>query len=202
MQISQNKNNIKPTLSSPLTFKKNRRAFAKEVMKLPGGKNILDCIQCGICSGSCPTEFAMDFSPMQLIKMIHLGMREQVLSSSTIWACSSCYTCATRCPQDIDITALMMSLKNLAMVEKVVDTSQIKPKFHKAFFEVVSKYGRLHEPILLTKILNKTNLKNLLHNAKLGLTLFRKGRIGIMPAKIKQPKDLATILEKIVKEES
>jgi len=177
-----------------------RRDFVKEVIKLPGGENILNCIQCGVCTGSCPTRYAMDYSPMQLIKMIHLGMREKVLTSSTIWLCSACYTCYTRCPQEINITSLMMSLKNLAMTENTIDNDNIKPKFHKAFFEVVNKYGRLHEPTLLTKILNKADIGNLLHNANLGLRLFRKGKIGILPAKIKQTKDLKKLLEKTIEE--
>jgi len=193
---------IRTKLVAPLTNKRDRRDFVKEVKKLPGGENILDCIQCGMCSGSCPTKFSMDYSPMQLIKMIHLGMREKVLSSSTIWLCSICYTCYTRCPQDINITSLMMSLKNLAMREKKVDSDNIKPKFYKAFFEIVNKYGRLHEPILLAKILKKTDIGNLLHNANLGLRVFRKGKIAILPVRIKQTKDLSIILEKTIEEET
>ncbi len=202
MQNEQDEYSKGMKLVISLTTKRARRDFVKEIMKVPGGENILDCIQCGVCTGSCPTRFAMDYSPMQIIKMIQLGMREKVLSSSTIWMCSDCYTCYTRCPQDINITSLMMSLKNLAMTENIVDNAKIKPKFHKAFFEVVNKYGRLHEPTLLAKILNKTDLGNLFHNANLGLRLFRKGKIGILPVKIKQTKDLTTILEKTSEEES
>jgi heterodisulfide reductase subunit C len=185
-----------------LTTERNRRDFVKEVMKMPAGENVLDCIQCGLCAGTCPTRFAMDYSPMQLLKMIHLGMRDEVLSSSTIWICSSCYSCYSRCPRNINITSLMTSLKNLAMEENIVDKSKIKPKFHKSFFEVVNKYGRLHEPALLTKILKKSDLKNLYHNAALGLRLFRKGKLRIRPAKIKKTDDLARLLEKTNEEKS
>jgi hypothetical protein len=93
-----------------------------------------------------------------------------------------------------------MSLKNLAMNENTIDNDNIKPKFHKAFFEVVNKYGRLHDATLLIKILNKTDIGNLFHNANLGLRLFRKGRLGIRPAKIKQTKDLNKLLEKTIEE--
>ncbi len=189
-------------LVASLTAKKTRRDFVKEVMKMDAGENILDCIQCGLCAGTCPTRFAMDYSPMQLIKMIHLGMREKVLSSSTIWICSSCYSCYSRCPRNINITSLMTSLKNLAMEENIVNKAKIKPKFHKSFFEVVNKYGRLHEAALLTKILKKTDIKNLFHNANLALRLFRKGKLRIRPAKIEKTADLARLLEKTNEEES
>lgn len=179
-----------------LTPKKNRRDFVKEVMKMNGGENILDCIQCGLCAGSCPTRFAMDYSPMQILKMVHLGMREQVLSSSTIWICSTCHTCATRCPRVVNLTNLMMSLRNVAIEENFVNKTETKAKFHKSFFEVVNKYGRLHEPALLLKIIKKTDVPGLLHNASLGWRLLRRGRLRLRPEKIKNVAELDRILEK------
>ena len=175
--------------------KKDRRDFIQEVKKLPGGENVLECIQCGLCAGSCPTRFAMDYSPIQIVKMINLGMRKEVLSSSTIWECTACHTCATRCPREIDFTTLMMSLRNLSMKEKLAK-SKVKPKFHKSFFEVVNKYGRLHEPSLLAKTIEKTDPKALMHNASLGLRLVRKGKIRLRPQKIGHTADLKSLLQK------
>lgn len=137
----------------------------------------------------------MDHSTVQLLKMINLGMREEVLSSSTLWECSTCHTCATRCPRDIDITTLMLSLRNLSLKEKLAK-SEVKPKFHKGFFEVVNKYGRLHEASLLTKTMKKSDPKALMHNASLGLRLARKGKIRLRPEKIKHTSDLETMLKK------
>jgi heterodisulfide reductase subunit C len=189
-------------LVTSLTSKKTRQDFVKEVMKMRGGENIFDCIQCGLCAGSCPTRFVMDYSPMQIIKMVHLGMKEEVLSSSTIWVCSTCYTCYTRCPRAIDITTLMMSLRNQAMEENFVDKTKIKPKFYKSFFEIVNKYGRLHEPELFTRILKKSDIRSLFHNAALGWRLWRKGKLQIRAPKIEQSSDLFNILERTSEEES
>ena len=137
----------------------------------------------------------MDYSPIQIMKMITLGMREEVLSSSTIWECSTCHTCATRCPREIDFTTLMMSLRNLSMKEKLAK-SKVKPKFHKGFFEVINKYGRLHEPSLLMKTIKKSDPKALMHNASLGLRLVKKGKIRLRPEKIEHTADLANMLQK------
>jgi len=174
---------------------KGRLDFIKEVEKLPGGDKVLDCIQCGLCAGSCPTRFAMDYSPTQILKMINLGMREQVLSSSAIWECSSCHTCATRCPRGVEITTLMMSLKNLSLKENLAE-SETKPKFHKSFFEVINKYGRLSEAALLTKTMKKSDPKAIMHNASLGLRLARKGKMRLRPEKIEHTADLENMLKK------
>ena len=175
--------------------KESRRDFIKEVMKMPGGEKILECIQCGSCTGGCPAMFAMDYSPMQIIKMINLGMKEKVLSSSTLWVCSACYTCATRCPRNVNFTTLMMSLRNKAIRENLVK-NEANLKFHKYFFEVVNKYGRLHEPELLLNLMKKNDVNSLRHNASLALRLLKKGKLQIRAPKTEQNSWLANILEK------
>jgi len=177
----------------------SRRNFIKEVVKMPGGEKILDCIQCGSCSGGCPTMFAMDYSPMQIIKMINLGMKEAVLSSETIWVCSACYTCATRCPRNVDFPTLMMSLRNKAIRENLIKDSK-KSDFHKYFFEVVNKYGRLHELKLFVKLLDITNFGSLLYNARLALRLIKKGKVSLRASKI-ETSWVSSILEKTDQEE-
>ena len=189
----QSENEVKVvTAAAP---KKGRLDFIQEVEKLPGGDKVLECIQCGVCAGSCPTRFAMDYSPTQILKMINLGMREQVLSSSTIWECTSCHTCAARCPRGIEITTLMMSLKNLSLKANLAQ-SKTKPKFHKSFFEVINKYGRLSETVLMTKTMKKSDPKAIMHNASLGLRMARKGKIRLRPEKIEHTADLENMLKK------
>jgi len=189
----QSENEVKVvTAAAP---KKGRLDFIQEVEKLPGGDKVLECIQCGVCAGSCPTRFAMDYSPTQILKMINLGMREQVLSSSTIWECTSCHTCAARCPRGIEITTLMMTLKNLSLKANLAK-SKTKPKFHKSFFEVINKYGRLSETVLMTKTMKKSDPKAMMHNASLGLRMARKGKIRLRPEKIEHTADLENMLKK------
>lgn len=176
-------------------------SFLAKVMSMRGGENILDCIQCGVCAGSCPAAWAMDFFPMHINKLIHLGMKETVFSSSTIWICASCYTCATRCPRSIDIPLLMSGLKNIAMTEKIPSKVEIKPKFHRSFAEVIKKHGRMYEPELYLKVANKTDVRGLMHSASLGFRLLRKGKIKLRPEKTKDQKHLSMIFERGSKKE-
>jgi len=179
--------------------KESKLDFIKEVMKMPGGEKILDCIQCGSCSGGCPSMFAMDYSPMQIIKMINLGMKEKVLSSSTIWVCSLCYTCATRCPRNVNFPTLMMSLRNKAIRESLVKDCA-KSNFHKYFFEIINKYGRMHVPELFVKLLDITNFDSLLRNARSGLRLLMRGKLHLRAPKI-ETSWVSSILEKTDQEE-
>ena len=42
-------------------------------------------------------------------------MREEVLSSPTIWLCLACYRCYARCPQKVNFTDIMRILRYLAI---------------------------------------------------------------------------------------
>ncbi len=170
--------------------------FIEEIKKTHGAGNILDCIQCGICAGSCHARFAMDYSPMQILKMAHLGLKDDVLSSKTIWICASCYTCASRCPRGLNIPAIMSGFKNMAMKNNVPAPIELKPKFHKTFTEIVGKYGRMHETELQMKLTKKNSPRALLRNASLGIRMLRKGKIRLRPHKLDSSTHFSEIYQK------
>jgi len=196
-----NQQQILPRPKHAITSEMMDKSFLADVIKMRGGQNVLDCIQCGVCAGSCHASWAMDFTPMQIVRMLHLGMKEKVLSSSTIWICASCYTCATRCPRGIDIPLLMSALKNMAIKEKFPAKIPVKPRFHKTFADIVQKYGRIHEPELFLKITNKTDFKGMMQNAKLGWTLLRKGKLKMKAPKVNKKDQWSTLFKNIAKEE-
>ena len=89
--------------------------FGEEVT--PDLSVLRTCIQCGTCSASCPTAYAMDYTPRQLWKLIQLGLREEVVNSRTFWLCTTCKACTVRCPRGIDLTQTMLMLKEYAVRE-------------------------------------------------------------------------------------
>jgi heterodisulfide reductase subunit D len=93
------------------------RSFLEAVDPL---KKLRTCIQCGTCSASCPTAYAMDYSPRQVWRMVNLGLRDEVLNSRTFWLCTTCKSCQVRCPRGINIMDSMVALKEYS-VEKDVN---------------------------------------------------------------------------------
>ena len=73
-------------------------------------KQIDYCMECGICTGSCPISIELpSFSPRQIIKR---AMREpggDLLQSQELWACLSCARCSVRCPVEIDFPEFIRS---------------------------------------------------------------------------------------------
>jgi heterodisulfide reductase subunit C len=46
--------------------------------------------------------------------MAQLGLRDRVLKSDTLWLCAACFTCTDRCPQDVEVAAVIRVFRNLA----------------------------------------------------------------------------------------
>lgn len=85
----------------------------------PTSRLIRQCIQCGTCSTSCPTAYAMDYTPRQVWRLLQLGFVEQVLNSQTFWLCTVCASCQVRCRRGIDIKDAMVALKEWAIREDI-----------------------------------------------------------------------------------
>ena len=85
--------------------------FKFEVAKEMGSDGITRCFACGTCTAGCPVrDIDEKYNPRKIIRMVILGMREEVLTSDYIWLCSTCYTCYDRCPQGVHLTSIMMAL--------------------------------------------------------------------------------------------
>ncbi|MDP7423759.1 MAG: 4Fe-4S dicluster domain-containing protein [bacterium] len=90
--------------------------FKYEIMKQPGGENITRCFTCGTCPAGCPvTNVDCQYNPKRIIRMIVLGMRHEVLSSPLIWLCELCYRCSAHCPQQVNFTDIMRTIRYMAV---------------------------------------------------------------------------------------
>jgi heterodisulfide reductase subunit C len=144
------------------------------------------CYQCGTCSGSCPVAPAggMDYTPRTIMRLIQAGMEDEVLSSETVWTCAACYACAVRCPRDIDITDVMIRLRNLALIRGYPARSGIARKgriYNVDFMKIVRRLGRIYEAELVVRYHLKTNPFNLLGMAPVGLKMLMKHKLRLLP---------------------
>jgi len=147
-------------------------------------KNLNRCYQCSMCSDGCPVAYAMDYYPNEIIYMAHLGLKEKVLQSKAIWLCLSCNTCATRCPNEIDIVRLMDVLRGQSLREGIKSPVSKIPQFHKAFVEGIRKRGRVDTVELILNYELKTldvfsSLKKFREQTSYALEMFRKGKLKL-----------------------
>jgi len=159
------------------------------------GTDIYACYQCGMCSGGCPVSFMMDYTPRQIMRMAQLGMKEDVLSSTTIWLCASCNTCFTRCPREIDLPEVMATLKSRAIKEGFPSKIMEGQILYKTMVENMKKYGRVHETEVFVNFASKAGMNKLIKQLPMGLTLFRKGKLKLSPEKIKSVEQLKALIQ-------
>jgi heterodisulfide reductase subunit C len=172
------------------------KSFLEEVRAAPGGEHVLACIQCGTCTGSCPMAAYMEHPPRQIIAMIRAGLRDEVLSSSSMWHCLSCYTCTARCPRGVGPTELAHALESLANRHGYRVGGTRTPSLYRSFVDSINGHGRVFELGMMLKYYLLTNPLAALKMWRVGLGLFLHKRLPLRPAGIRGKGELQTILKK------
>lgn len=163
--------------------------FLRRVEEI-SGQPVSRCYQCKKCSGGCPMTFAMDILPNQVVRYVALGLEEPLLRSRTIWVCAGCKTCASRCPNGIDIAAVNDALKELAARAGKASVAPVLT-FHQAFLSSVEKNGRLHELGMMIGYKMRTGTYT--SDLPLGLQMFTRGTLKLFAEKVRQKREIQQI---------
>jgi len=160
------------------------------------GENVYKCYQCIKCTSGCPTVYAMDLSINQIMRALQLGKDDLALKSKTIWLCTSCWTCATRCPQGIDITSVMDFLRMRAAKMEIRDPQAATiAGFNQIFLESVRSHGRIFELGMIMKLKMKT--RKVFQDLGLGLRMILKGKIPFAPQRVGHMREVRSMFRRI-----
>jgi len=155
------------------------------------GIDVHACYQCGRCSSGCPVAEFFDLGVMEVVRLASYGLEDKLLHSKTIWLCAACETCASRCPNDIEIAALMDVLRELALRKNIRPAEERVPVFHQSFLDSIRHWGRAYEIGMIGAY--KMRSKDFLGDMKLGMNMFLKGKLSLMPHSIKGKSEIGTI---------
>jgi quinone-modifying oxidoreductase, subunit QmoC len=173
------------TTANQNAIEKYRNNFLKEVEeRVEDGHMVKMCMQCGVCAGSCPLGPHWEHSPQKIFMMIRAGKREEVLSSDSMWMCTSCYNCIVRCPRQLPITHIMHGLAHYANRLGMVPKGQPTQEIAKIFWNNLVKTGRVNELKFSLSMYFKDGfvqgIKNALSMQSIGLGLVKAGRLNPM----------------------
>jgi heterodisulfide reductase subunit C len=140
----------------------------------------------------------MDYSPRRLIGMIRANYKDEVLASNTFWYCASCYHCTVRCPSEIDIAGLMYALKRYSMWKSQYQEGLIGPTFSETFVKTIFRSGRSFEPVLAPAYMLSFSLREFLQEAQTATSLMLKGRVPVLPPRIKRLENFKRMVSRII----
>ena len=173
--------------------------FRHTVEKL-SGQNLGDCYQCGKCSGGCPVQADVELSTNRIIRMVQLGLKDDVLNSSSLWCCTACGTCNGRCPMGVDVVRVMDTLRSMATNLTGVPGALEVWTFYQAFLDCVKEFGRLTEIGLMGGY--NINSGRLMTNVVKAPWFLMKGKLSLSPHTIKRIDRLQRVFARIEEIES
>jgi len=73
------------------------------------------CLDCGVCTGSCPVSRVQpSFSPRLIVEKALLDLGDELLGDRELWSCLTCSRCFERCPTNINFPEFMRMLREEA----------------------------------------------------------------------------------------
>jgi heterodisulfide reductase subunit C len=168
-------------IAPPIEIESIGGSLAFEV-KERSGASPMSCYQCAKCSSGCPVASRSDLKPHELVRMVQMDQREAVLTSRFIWECTSCQTCATRCPQKVDIAAMNDGLRAMSRAARSAAPATAVPVFNDIFLDAIRERGRVFEMGLMIRF--KLRTKRFFEDAGKAPMMLLKGKLPLFGPRV------------------
>ncbi len=76
---------------------------------------LLECIQCGMCTGGCPVSRKANLNIRSYMREVALYGELTIHPQDELWSCTTCATCGIRCPKEINPYEFLIDIRSLAV---------------------------------------------------------------------------------------
>jgi heterodisulfide reductase subunit B2 len=177
-----------PVVNQPMTIHPELAQRIQDEL----GENVYLCYQCVKCTSGCPVGDFFDWQPNQIMRAVQLGQEDIALNSQTPWLCAACQTCTTRCPQDLDINAIMEFLTREAVARGIDPPVPEVNIFAEAFMREVRLWGRAYEPGLMAEM-KLRNPRHMFDDIDLYKKMLKKRKVAFFPKPGRPPRKVKPI---------
>src|SRR5689334_5352665 len=103
------------------------------------------CLNCGICTATCPSAQYYDYSPREIVQLLWTQNLEGIYDAmqEKIWACAQCYTCAARCPFQNSPGGLIMLMRETAIKHQMKSAKDVLRPFSRVMLKLISTGNQL-----------------------------------------------------------
>ena len=102
---------------------------------------LLECIQCGTCTGSCPVAKKANLNIRRYMREAATLGKVSIHPQNEVWSCTTCSTCGVRCPKDLNPYEFLIDIRSMA-----VEEGQLAPTIRDALesiFKNGNPWGRM-----------------------------------------------------------
>ena len=131
--------------SPPLPRAKLEEIFKDIQSDLRYDHELNGCLNCGICTATCPAAHYYDFSPREIVQLLWTENLEGIYDAmqEKIWACAQCYTCAARCPFGNSPGGLVMLMRETAIKHQMESAKNVLRPFSRVMLKLISTGNQL-----------------------------------------------------------
>lgn len=165
-----------------------------QLVRSRAGVSLSECYQCRKCSAGCSVATETDRLPHTIVRLAQLGLEAEVLGSRHIWLCTSCQTCATRCPNEVDLAAVMDALKQIAIEAGVAPAEPAVAEFHRLTLETIRRHGRMHEIGMIARLKMRTG--EYTKDMGMGLGMIGRGKLRFLAPRVRDRGSLAALFDR------
>jgi Fe-S oxidoreductase len=84
---------------------------------------LLECIQCGMCTGSCPVARKANLNVRRYMREVSAGGKVTIHPQNELWSCTTCSTCGIRCPKNLNPYDFLIDIRSMAVEEGKIATT-------------------------------------------------------------------------------
>jgi len=93
--------------AEPVVVSNLKGEFREKIRDLLPEGNLNLCFTCGTCASGCPATGLEGLDPRKFVRMVALGMDEEVTTTPWVWMCTMCQRCSYACPMKVDIPQMV-----------------------------------------------------------------------------------------------
>ncbi|HXV12253.1 MAG TPA: 4Fe-4S dicluster domain-containing protein [Burkholderiales bacterium] len=103
------------------------------------------CLNCGICTATCPSAHFYDFSPREIVQLLWTENVEQIYDAmqEKIWACAQCMTCASRCPFKNSPGGLIAIMREVSIKHGMQSAKDVLRPFGRVMLKLITTGNQL-----------------------------------------------------------
>ena len=136
----------------------------------------------------------MDIKPHQAMRLLQLGQVEELIGAASPWLCIGCQTCLGRCHNNVDIPSAFSRIRQEAIERGQLDNAGNVPLFDDIMLAMIKRNGRVNDGLMAAKY--KFKAGGLLKDWKMGLKMFKAGKMKLFMKGVQDKASVAGLFEK------